>query len=81
MCFAKSIDRNVFSDVEDNLEMNSEYREDDTADDDRMAIPLAVISKFYLEFLSKSTILFEILQTKIMIFGNTVNITYRFSVK
>ena len=81
MCFAKSIDRNVFSDVEDNLEMNSEYREDDTADDDRMAIPLAVISNFYLEFLSKSTILFEILQTKIMIFGNTVNITYRFSVK
>ena len=38
-------------------------------------IPVPVISNFYLKFLSKSTILFQILQTKIMIFSNTTNTT------
>ena len=34
-------------------------------------IPVTVISNFQLKFLSKSTVLFQRLQTKIMIFGNT----------
>ena len=41
-------------------------------------IPVTVIFNFYLKFLSKSTILFQILQTKMVIFGNTTNTTDRF---
>ena len=44
-------------------------------------MPVTVISKFEAKFLSKSTILFQILQTKMMIFGNTTNTTCRFSFK
>ena len=43
--------------------------------------PVTVICNFQLKFLFKSTILFQILQTKIMIFGNTTNTTCRFSFK
>ena len=44
-------------------------------------IPVTVISNFELKFLSKYTILFQILQTKITIFGTTTNTTYWFSYK
>ena len=44
-------------------------------------IPVTVISNFQLKFLSKSIILFQILQTKMMLFGNTTNTTCRFSFK
>ena len=42
-------------------------------------IPVTAISNFQLKFLSKSTILFQILQTKMMIFGNTTNTRRWFS--
>ena len=44
-------------------------------------IPVTIISKFELKFLSKFAILFRILQTKMMIFGNTTNTTCQFSFK
>ena len=44
-------------------------------------IPVTVISNFQLKFLSKSIILFQILQTKMIILGNTTNTTCHFSFK
>ena len=44
-------------------------------------IPVTVISNFQIKFLSKSTILFQILQTKMMTFVNTTKTTCRFSFK
>ena len=44
-------------------------------------IPVTVISNFKFKFLSKCTILFQILQTKMMTFGKTTNTTCRFSFK
>ena len=44
-------------------------------------IPVTVFSNTQLKFLSKSTILFQILQTKMVIFGNTTNTTCPFSFK
>ena len=46
-----------------------------------LEIRVTVISNFRLKFLFKSTILFQILQTKIMTFGNTTNTTCQFIFK
>ena len=42
-------------------------------------IPVTVIYNFQLKFLYKSTTLFQILQTKMIIFGNTTDTTCRLS--
>ena len=44
-------------------------------------IPVTVISNFQLKFPSKSTILFQILQTRIMTIGDTTNTKCPFSFK